>query len=260
MISLDQVTLLEQKVESAVAKIQQLQAENDALRSKCLELTNALSSKSKQLTTIETDQNQIESGILKALDRLNSIENSVLRVAGQAALTSQSKTIQNTAQVASSKAVQDNATNSVSASQTNNNTNYIENSRNSISNKINNIENKNESSQLNTTVNNTINSSPINSSIVQFSQPVNHSFDTMEKVPQTLSVDSSESVKNTVNTDNTLIENNDPFANLTFETPNITDINRASSVFDNNTVSTNEETSDDSLIDDSQDSLGFDIF
>jgi len=90
MISLDQVILLEQKVESAVAKIQQLQAENDALRSKCEQLTNALSAKSEQLTTFETDQNQIEDGIKKALDRLNAIENSVLRTAkvmagGQAA-------------------------------------------------------------------------------------------------------------------------------------------------------------------------------
>ena len=81
MISLDQVYLLEQKVESAVAKIQQLQAENDALRNKCNELTNALSAKSEQLTSFESDQDQIENGIKKALDRLNSIENSVLRTA-----------------------------------------------------------------------------------------------------------------------------------------------------------------------------------
>ena len=84
MISLEQILLLEQRVESAVAKIAQLQAENDALRSKCSELTNALSSKSEQLSTFESDQNKIESGILKALDRLNSIENSVLKAAGQA--------------------------------------------------------------------------------------------------------------------------------------------------------------------------------
>ncbi|MBP3742424.1 MAG: cell division protein ZapB [Treponema sp.] len=79
MITLDQVMLLEQKVESAVAKIQQLQAENDALRTKCQELTNALSSKTEQLSSIETDQNQIESGIKKALDRLLYIENAVLK-------------------------------------------------------------------------------------------------------------------------------------------------------------------------------------
>ena len=54
MISLDQVLLLEQKVESAVEKIRQLQNENDALRKKCSELTNALSSKSEQLSNFET--------------------------------------------------------------------------------------------------------------------------------------------------------------------------------------------------------------
>ena len=75
MITLDQVYLLEQKVESAVEKIQQLQAENDALRKKCSELTNALSSKSEQLTSFESDQTQIENGIKKALERLNAIEN-----------------------------------------------------------------------------------------------------------------------------------------------------------------------------------------
>ena len=83
MITLDQVLLLEQKVESAVAKIQQLEAENDALRNKCSELTNALSAKSEQLSSFETDQNKIEQRIRKALDRLNTIENSVLKAAGQ---------------------------------------------------------------------------------------------------------------------------------------------------------------------------------
>lgn len=85
MITLDQVILLEQKVESAVAKIQQLQAENDALRAKCGELTNALSSKTELLSTIESDQSQIESGIKKALDRLLYIENAVLKNGGSAA-------------------------------------------------------------------------------------------------------------------------------------------------------------------------------
>lgn len=89
MISLDQVLLLEQKVESAVNKITQLQAENDALRSKCAELTNALSSKSEQLSSFEQDQNKIESGILQALNKLSSIENSVLKVAAGAALQQQ---------------------------------------------------------------------------------------------------------------------------------------------------------------------------
>ena len=92
MISLDQILLLERKVESAVGKIAQLQSENDALRTKCAELTNALADKSERLSSIEQDQSKIENGILKALDRLNSIENSVLRAgsAASAAKTPQS--------------------------------------------------------------------------------------------------------------------------------------------------------------------------
>ena len=85
MVSLDQILLLEQKVESAVEKIQQLEAENDALRNKCSELTNALSAKTEQLKAYESEQQKIESGIIKAIDRLNSIENSVLKGAGQPA-------------------------------------------------------------------------------------------------------------------------------------------------------------------------------
>lgn len=79
MNTLEQFSLLEQKIESAVAKIQQLQAENDALRSKCAELTNALSVKSEQLSDFQANKGIIETGIQKALDRLNSIENSVLK-------------------------------------------------------------------------------------------------------------------------------------------------------------------------------------
>lgn len=79
MISLDQVMRLEEKVESAVKKIQQLQEENAALRTKCDELTNALSLKSEQLSNFTSDQNQIEIGIKNALERLDSIENTVLK-------------------------------------------------------------------------------------------------------------------------------------------------------------------------------------
>ena len=78
MITLDQVLLLQEKVESAVAKIAQLKAENDALRSKCAELTNALSAKTEQFSTFEADQSKIEHGILQALERLNAVENAVL--------------------------------------------------------------------------------------------------------------------------------------------------------------------------------------
>jgi len=76
MISLDQILILEQKIESAVAKIAQLTAENDALRSKCAELTNALSAKTEQLSAFQSDQNKIELGIIKALEQLDNIDSS----------------------------------------------------------------------------------------------------------------------------------------------------------------------------------------
>ena len=90
MISFDQVLLLEEKVESAVKKIEQLNAENAALRSKCAELSNALEAKSEQFSSFESNQSKIEEGILKALSRLNAVENVVLqatallRVSGRA--------------------------------------------------------------------------------------------------------------------------------------------------------------------------------
>ena len=80
MITLDQVLLLEKKVETAVAKIEQLKAENDALRSKCAELTNALEAKTELVSSFESDQNKIEEGILSALSKLSEIENSVLDI------------------------------------------------------------------------------------------------------------------------------------------------------------------------------------
>ena len=83
MISIDQVLLLQQKVESAVQKIVELKSENDALRNKCSELTNALSEKSELLASFTADEKKIEDSILGALDRLNKIENSVLSQAGQ---------------------------------------------------------------------------------------------------------------------------------------------------------------------------------
>ena len=82
MITFDQILLLQEKIESAANKIKQLQAENDALRSKCAELTNALSTKSELLSSFESEQSKIENGILHALNRLNAIENSVLHSAG----------------------------------------------------------------------------------------------------------------------------------------------------------------------------------
>ena len=82
MISLEQILLLQDRVENAVEKIAQLNAENVALRRKCAELTNALAAKTEQFSSFQNDQNKIEEGILKALDRLDALENTVLSASG----------------------------------------------------------------------------------------------------------------------------------------------------------------------------------
>ncbi|MBQ3799252.1 MAG: hypothetical protein II837_03045 [Treponema sp.] len=85
MISLDQVLLLQKKVETAVGKINfltgqisQLKNDNDALRTKCAELTKALDEKTELVSSLEANQGKIEEGILTALNRLDTVENAVL--------------------------------------------------------------------------------------------------------------------------------------------------------------------------------------
>lgn len=78
MISVDTICLLQKKVESAVQKIEQLKSENDALRTQCSELTNALSEKTELLSNFMADEKKIESAIMSALGRLDSVENALL--------------------------------------------------------------------------------------------------------------------------------------------------------------------------------------
>ncbi len=85
MISLDQVLLLQNKVETAVEKItflqgqiDQLKKDNDALRAKCTELTKSLDDKTELVSALETTQGKIEEGILTALRRLDTVENNLL--------------------------------------------------------------------------------------------------------------------------------------------------------------------------------------
>lgn len=78
MAVIDQVLLLQEKVESAVQKIVQLKSENDALRKQCSELTNALSEKTELLNSFTADEEKIESSIKDAINRLDTLENSVI--------------------------------------------------------------------------------------------------------------------------------------------------------------------------------------
>ena len=89
MITLDQVQLLEKKVETIVSKINDLQRQNSALQEKNRELIEKNSLLMQKISTFEADQNRIEQGFLNALDRLNSMENSVLKVGTSAINESQ---------------------------------------------------------------------------------------------------------------------------------------------------------------------------
>lgn len=79
MISLEQIQLLEQKVESAVAKILQLTEERDTLHQRCVQLEEENKRLQSTISDFHQDQDRIEQGIIKALDKLNAVENSVLQ-------------------------------------------------------------------------------------------------------------------------------------------------------------------------------------
>jgi len=81
MISLDQIKLLEQKVTSAVTKIESLIQDNIALQTKCSSLEQENNVLRNELQIFKHDQEKIELGIINALDRLNAVENSVLLTA-----------------------------------------------------------------------------------------------------------------------------------------------------------------------------------
>ena len=90
MVSLDQVLLLQEKVETAVRRITdlteqnvQLKNENDALRSKCAELSKALSEKTELVSSFENQQDKIEKGIISALKKLDGLEDAVLSTANE---------------------------------------------------------------------------------------------------------------------------------------------------------------------------------
>ena len=87
MITLDQVQLLEKKVEAIVSKMNDLQRQNIALQEKNRELIEKNSLLMQRISSFEADQNRIEQGILNALDRLNSMENSALKVGTSATIT-----------------------------------------------------------------------------------------------------------------------------------------------------------------------------
>jgi len=77
MLNLDQVRLLENRVEKAVGKIQSLTAENAHLRSQLSGLQTRVNELEGLVRSFKDDQGRIEEGILNALDRLSAFEDSV---------------------------------------------------------------------------------------------------------------------------------------------------------------------------------------
>jgi predicted nuclease with TOPRIM domain len=77
MLSLDQVRLLENRVEKAVGKITSLTDENTRLRSQLSGLQTRVNELEGLVRSFKDDQGRIEEGILSALDRLSAFEDSV---------------------------------------------------------------------------------------------------------------------------------------------------------------------------------------
>lgn len=74
MLSLDQVRLLESRVSKALAVIDGLAAENNALRSTLSGYEGRIRDLEGLVRDFQQDQGRIEEGILNALERLNAFE------------------------------------------------------------------------------------------------------------------------------------------------------------------------------------------
>lgn len=85
MLNLDQVRLLENRVEKAVGKIQSLTSENTLLRTQLTGLQTRVSELEGLVRSFKDDQGRIEEGILNALDRLSAFEDSVFHAESTAA-------------------------------------------------------------------------------------------------------------------------------------------------------------------------------
>lgn len=82
MLSLDQIKVLERKIEAVVSRVIELTSENNTLKQKIDFLVQENQMLQSKVEAFESDQEKIEQGIISALDRLNTVENSVLLAAG----------------------------------------------------------------------------------------------------------------------------------------------------------------------------------
>jgi chromosome segregation ATPase len=85
MVSLDQIQLLEHKIEIAVGKIVRITEENLSLHRELQRLKTEHESLQGIITKSQDEQVQIEQGILSIIDRLEAIETTVLETVVQKA-------------------------------------------------------------------------------------------------------------------------------------------------------------------------------
>jgi predicted nuclease with TOPRIM domain len=90
MIKLDQVQLLENRVEMAVARIAELTSENNALKRQNEELAKKNAELDEFVSLLEEDQSRIEETIQRTLTRLNEVEDTVHQTAAMSAQPSPS--------------------------------------------------------------------------------------------------------------------------------------------------------------------------
>ena len=80
MISLNQIRLLEQKIESILDLVSALQIEKAALENQNTKLKAEVQELAAKCSRFEQDEEKIEQGILSVLNRLNNMEDAVQHV------------------------------------------------------------------------------------------------------------------------------------------------------------------------------------
>ncbi|MDR1420883.1 MAG: cell division protein ZapB [Treponema sp.] len=82
MVTLDQVKLLETKVEKAIGYVEKVSGENAELRGRLESYQKRIDELEILVQTFREDQSRIEDGILSTLDRLNQFEDAIERSLG----------------------------------------------------------------------------------------------------------------------------------------------------------------------------------
>ncbi|TVR68954.1 MAG: cell division protein ZapB [Spirochaetaceae bacterium] len=77
MIRIEQVRLLEERVQKVIARITELKAENSALHNQLENYQERISDLERRIEGFASNQEEIEAGILSALQRLDEVEDAV---------------------------------------------------------------------------------------------------------------------------------------------------------------------------------------